>query len=137
MEIKRYLSTYDFAKKHNINEQTVRAYLRQHRIKGALRTEKIYLIPEDAEKPAPGDDSWYEYPIACYLTIAKTAAKANTSVYRIKGLIEKGQVEGVIQVGAYKLIPDDWTPPPDGRIKSSKYIGWRKKYGKNKAPDEL
>lgn len=45
------LTASEIAKKWNISERSVRNYCQQGRVKGAEQKGKLWLIPEDAEKP--------------------------------------------------------------------------------------
>lgn len=45
------LTVSEIAKKWNISERSVRNYCKQGRVKGAEQKGKLWLIPEDAEKP--------------------------------------------------------------------------------------
>lgn len=45
------LTASEIAKKWNISERSVRNYCKQGRVKGAELKGKLWLIPEDAEKP--------------------------------------------------------------------------------------
>ena len=45
------LTSREIAKKWNISERSVRNYCKQGRVKGAEQKGKLWLIPEDAEKP--------------------------------------------------------------------------------------
>lgn len=46
-----FLTVSEIAKKWNISERSVRNYCKQGRVKGAEQKGKLWLIPEDAEKP--------------------------------------------------------------------------------------
>lgn len=46
-----FLTVSEIAKKWEISERSVRNYCRQGRVKGAEQKGKLWLIPEDAEKP--------------------------------------------------------------------------------------
>ena len=46
-----FLTASEIAKKWNISERSVRNYCQQGRVKGAEQKGKLWLIPEDAEKP--------------------------------------------------------------------------------------
>lgn len=140
MEIKQYLSAKDFAMKHNLSPQMVRVYIRQCRIEGVVCADTIYFIPEDARLPIPGIT--YEYKRAEFLSIHKMSQREGLSDYYVRKMVCDGKIEGIIQVGSRKYIPIGWTAPSrdnikeaDGRIKSGKYIGWRKNYGKKKEND--
>ena len=130
VECKQYLTVNDFADKYKLNRQHVCLLLRQQRIPGVILTPKMYLIPHDAKPPKHRDMTRYEYTRANYLSVAAAAAKNGISAARVKSLLELNLVEGAIRAGAYTLIPEDWVAPQDRRIKNSKYVGWRKKYGK-------
>ncbi len=45
------LTASEIAKKWGISERSVRNYCKQGRVKGAELKGKLWLIPEDAEKP--------------------------------------------------------------------------------------
>lgn len=47
----RFLTASEIAKKWEISERSVRNYCKQGRVKGAELKGKIWLIPEDAQKP--------------------------------------------------------------------------------------
>jgi Fic family protein len=47
-----YLSVSQMAKKWNMSERSVRNYCAQGRVSGAVLVGKIWMIPEDAQKPA-------------------------------------------------------------------------------------
>lgn len=46
-----FLTVSEIAKKWQISERSVRNYCQQGRVKGAEQKGKLWLIPEDAEKP--------------------------------------------------------------------------------------
>lgn len=46
-----FLTASEISKKWNISERSVRNYCKQGRVKGAELKGKLWLIPEDAEKP--------------------------------------------------------------------------------------
>lgn len=46
-----FLTASEIAKKWNISERSVRNYCKQGRVKGAEQKGKLWLIPENAEKP--------------------------------------------------------------------------------------
>ncbi len=46
-----FLTVSEIAKKWNISERSVRNYCKQGRVKGVEQKGKLWLIPEDAEKP--------------------------------------------------------------------------------------
>lgn len=46
-----FLTVSEIAKKWEISERSVRNYCKQGRVKGAEQKGKLWLIPEDAEKP--------------------------------------------------------------------------------------
>ncbi|MBQ3009785.1 MAG: hypothetical protein IJA20_08260 [Methanocorpusculum sp.] len=130
MAVKLYLSADEYAKLHNLNSQRIRMLLRQRRIPGVIITPKMYLIPEDAPLPPARDMSQFEYRQANYISASAAARKNGISINRVRALRQLGLIEGIIQVGKYQMIPEDWVPPQDRRIKSQKYIGWRNKHGK-------
>lgn len=45
------LTVTEIAKKWKISERSVRNYCQQGRVKGAVLKGKIWIIPENAEKP--------------------------------------------------------------------------------------
>lgn len=47
----KVLTVSEIAKKWNISERSVRNYCKQGRVKGAEQKGKLWLIPEDTEKP--------------------------------------------------------------------------------------
>lgn len=49
------LTASEISKKWNISERSVRNYCKQGRVKGAELKGKLWLIPEDAEKPERAD----------------------------------------------------------------------------------
>ena len=62
-----------------------------------------------------------------YLTIRELANKWNLSVRRVQKMCLDGDIPGVIKFGNVWAIPDSAERPDDGRIKTGKYINWRKK----------
>lgn len=46
-----FLTVSEIAKKWNISERSVRNYCQQGRVKGAELKGKLWLIPENAQKP--------------------------------------------------------------------------------------
>lgn len=46
-----YITVQDIAKKWGITERQVQILCKENRIEGATRMSRIWIIPEDAEKP--------------------------------------------------------------------------------------
>ncbi len=60
-----------------------------------------------------------------YLSVTQFAKKFNMDTGNIRHLIAQGRIPAV-KIGNQWAIPSDAVPPADKRIKSGKYINWRK-----------
>ena len=60
-----------------------------------------------------------------YLSVTEYAAKVGRDVSRIRRMLSEGKLPGR-KIGSQWVIPADAELPPDGRIKSGKYVNWRK-----------
>ena len=49
-----YLTTVELSKKWNISSRRIGVLCTEGRIEGAVKKGKMWLIPEDTEKPADG-----------------------------------------------------------------------------------
>lgn len=61
-----------------------------------------------------------------YLKISEIAEKWGIKERRINTLCQEGRIEGAVKFGNTWAIPEDAEKPRDERIKSGKYIEWRK-----------
>lgn len=61
-----------------------------------------------------------------YMTIKEACQKWDLSVRRIQTLCKEEKIEGVEKFGNAWAIPVDTTRPQDSRLKTGKYINWRK-----------
>ena len=61
-----------------------------------------------------------------YLSVTQYAEKHGLDVGRVRLLIRDGRIPA-IKIGNQWAIKADTPKPEDNRIKSGKYIGWRKK----------
>ena len=61
-----------------------------------------------------------------YLKISEVAKKWGIKERRINTLCLEGRIEGAVKFGNTWAIPEDAEKPKDERIKSGKYIDWRK-----------
>ncbi|MGI6699153.1 MAG: DNA-binding protein [Christensenellales bacterium] len=67
------------------------------------------------------------------ISATEFAVKHGIDGGRVRVLLRDGRIEGAFKVGNQWVIPADAPKPPDLRVKSGKYRGWRKKYpGKKK-----
>ena len=60
-----------------------------------------------------------------YISVSQFAQKFNMDVGNIRKLIAQGRIPA-IKIGNQWAIPSNTMPPADKRIKSGKYINWRK-----------
>lgn len=61
-----------------------------------------------------------------YLSIKETSEKWDITPRRIQVLCAAGRIDGAAKLGREWAIPVDAEKPDDNRIKSGKFIGWRK-----------
>lgn len=61
-----------------------------------------------------------------YMTIKEASELWGLSVRRIQTLCDEERIEGATKFGTVWAIPKDAERPKDGRIKSGKYVNWRK-----------
>ena len=64
--------------------------------------------------------------MAEYLSITEFCAKYGKDRSNVNRLIHAGRIPAV-RIGSQWAIPFDAVPPPDGRVKSGQYTGWRKR----------
>ena len=69
-----------------------------------------------------------------YISVSQFAQKFNMDVGNIRRLIAQGRIPA-IKIGKQWAIPAEATPPADKRIKSGKYINWRKTSKANTSPN--
>lgn len=62
-----------------------------------------------------------------YMTIKETANAWGMSERWVRKLCSTGKISGVVQFGRAWAIPSNAEKPADSRVKSGKYVGWRKK----------
>ncbi|MDD6587931.1 MAG: helix-turn-helix domain-containing protein [Anaerobutyricum hallii] len=62
-----------------------------------------------------------------YCTAKEMSEKWGISDRRIRAMCSQGKIEGAFQLGRAWAIPKDAKRPADGRIKTGKYVDWRKK----------
>lgn len=62
-----------------------------------------------------------------YMTIKETAAKWDVSVRWVQTLCLQGKIDGAIKFGHAWAIPAESERPKDGRIKSGRYRGEKRK----------
>ena len=60
-----------------------------------------------------------------YISVSQFAEKFKMDVSRIRRLIAAGRIPAD-KIGNQWAIPKDAMPPEDARIKTGKYINWRK-----------
>lgn len=60
------------------------------------------------------------------LTVQQYAAKHNKAEITIRKKCQRGTLPGAVKIGRDWLIPED-ANYPDNRVKSGKYVNWRKK----------
>lgn len=61
-----------------------------------------------------------------YMTIKQAAEKWGLSIRRTQVLCEQKKVEGATKFSNVWAIPQDAERPRDGRLKTGKYVDWRK-----------
>lgn len=57
-----YISAADFAKRHDVEPQTVRLWIKEGAINGAVLIAGRWLIPQDAERPIDGRTTRFKKP---------------------------------------------------------------------------
>jgi len=67
-----------------------------------------------------------------YLTLAEASVKLNVCTRLLSLYCNQGRIKGAQRAGKLWLIPEDAEKPKDMRIRSGRYIGWRKNYRKDK-----
>ena len=60
-----------------------------------------------------------------YLSVTQYAEKIGLKVARVRQMAADGLLSAT-KVGSQWIIPADTPKPPDNRVKSGKYKGWRK-----------
>ena len=60
-----------------------------------------------------------------YISVTQFSQKFGMDVGNIRKLIAQGRIPA-IKIGNQWAIPADATPPADKRLKSGKYVNWRK-----------
>ncbi|MBO4591214.1 MAG: helix-turn-helix domain-containing protein [Eubacterium sp.] len=68
-----------------------------------------------------------------FLTIKEVAEKWNVTPRRVQLMCSDGTIPGAMKFGGVWAVPEDAERPADGRVKSGKYRGWRKKSAKKNA----
>lgn len=134
-----YISMKEYALKHGLHYDTVRTHIAAHRIPGVLHAGHILMIPEDAPLPRYGDMTQYEYVHSDYISLCLFSKIAGTSSARVLRFYQDGALgdTDTIMVDGRLLISAKCKLPPDRRLRSGKYIGWRAKNGKGKkSPDK-
>ncbi len=63
-----------------------------------------------------------------YISVKELAEQWDVTMKYVQTLCRQGSIKGVIKNRGKWLIPADAERPNDNRVKSGKYIGWRKKY---------
>lgn len=61
-----------------------------------------------------------------YLSVSQFANLHGKDVGNVRRLIAQGRIPA-IKIGNQWAIPADATPPKDKRVKSGKYVSWRKR----------
>ena len=71
-----------------------------------------------------------------FITVKEFSEKFGKDRFNVLRLIHDGRIPAQ-KLGSQWIIPADATPPPDGRIKSGKYLGARKKQKRYSFPAVL
>lgn len=61
-----------------------------------------------------------------YITVKEASEKWLISVRNVQALCAAEKIKGALKLSNMWIIPEDAEYPVDGRIKSGKYISWRK-----------
>lgn len=61
-----------------------------------------------------------------YLTIKEISKKWNLNIRSVQKMCSNSQIPGASKFGTVWCIPENAEKPKDKRIKSGKYINWRK-----------
>jgi len=61
-----------------------------------------------------------------YISAKDAAAKWGISNRRVSVLCREERIPGAFQLGSGWAIPTNAEKPPDARLKSGKYIGWKR-----------
>ena len=61
-----------------------------------------------------------------FITVKEASEKWKVSLRTVQALCAEGKIEGASKMANVWIIPEDAEYPGDGRIKSGKYINWRK-----------
>lgn len=62
-----------------------------------------------------------------YMTIKEASELWKISERRIQKLCAEGRILGTVKFGNVWAIPEDAEKPKDERVKSGKFVAWRKK----------
>ncbi len=61
------------------------------------------------------------------MTVAEASERWELEVRTVQQMCSQGRIEGATKFGKCWAIPVEAERPDDGRVKSGKYRGWRKK----------
>ena len=61
-----------------------------------------------------------------YLSVTQFAHTYGMDTSRVRLLIRQGRIPEAVRIGNQWAIPSDTPKPTDNRIKTGKYINWRK-----------
>lgn len=64
-----------------------------------------------------------------YVTVQEIAKKWGVSARTVQHMCVQGKIKGVAKFGRSWAIPQDAPKPTDNRMKSGKYVDWRKNLG--------
>lgn len=67
-----------------------------------------------------------------YISVTQFSQKFGMDVGNIRRLIAQGRISA-IKIGNQWAIPSDAIPPADKRLKSGKYVNWRKTKNKEQS----
>ncbi|NLT12891.1 MAG: hypothetical protein GXY05_00965 [Clostridiales bacterium] len=128
---KKFLSTGEFAEKHQIHPANLRKLLVDKRIPGVISTGRALLIPEDAPLPKHGDKTMYPYIEDVYLSLDAYCKQTGASKARVISMFENDEIPEAVTAGGRMFLPNGLKLDSDKRVKSGSYVNWRYIYGKD------
>lgn len=76
------------------------------------------------------------YMIGGYVTVNDIAQRWGLTRRTVQFLCSEGKIKGATRFGKAWAIPDDAEKPTDNRLRTGKYVGWRKCEKKDSNQDQ-